>query len=86
MEIGGARRKATQYRPFDLADMVEVAIDQSLTQVRCRLALIRRQACRWIELAHHNRRQIGDIQSPKIRRRVGRIRIACANVQGGRKE
>src|SRR5215469_5126246 len=75
MEVRRARRKTSEDRSLDLADVVEPTVDQCLAEIRGGLASTRSR------LAHRNARQVADIQAPQIDRRVGRVEIASADVQ-----
>ncbi len=67
MEIWGTCREPAQDRPFDLSDVIEVAIDQSLAEVRRGFAGAGCQSCVRICFAYRDSRQIGDVQSSQIR-------------------
>src|SRR5437588_2524395 len=84
MEVRGAGRKTTQDRPFDLADMVEFAVDQGLAEISSGLARASRETCARIRFAHRDGWQIADIKASQICGRVGGVGVAGTDVQGCR--
>ena len=57
MEKRRARGETTQYRSFDLTDMVEPTIDQSLAEIGCGFAVVGRHTRSWIRFADGDLRQ-----------------------------
>jgi hypothetical protein len=60
-----------QDRSLDFADVIDLAIDQSLTKVSCCFAGVCGQARFGAGFAYRNLRQIADLQCTKIRGCVG---------------
>src|SRR5205807_9334473 len=83
MEVRGAGRKTTQDRPFDLADMVEFAVDQGLAEISSGLARASRETCARIGFAHRDGGQIADIKASQICGGVGGVGVAGTDVKGG---
>ncbi len=63
MEIGCAPSQATKNRTFDLADMIEPAIDQGLAEIGCSFAIVCRQTSARIFSAHGDLWQIAHVQA-----------------------
>jgi len=82
MEIGSARRKSSQYWSFNLANVVELAIDQSLTEIGGRLAIVGRQTRIRVGLAHGDLRQVTHIQASQTDRAIVWAGVPSPNVQG----
>ena len=61
MEVGRARRESTQNGSFDFARVIEIAIDQCLSQIRRRFASACERSCCGVQLAHGDARQVADI-------------------------
>lgn len=81
MEIGRARRKSSQYWSFNLANMVELAIDQRLAEIGGRLAIVGRQTRIRVGLAHGDLRQVTHIQTSQIDGAIVRTGVPSPDVQ-----
>src|SRR5713101_3896660 len=71
MEVRRAPRETSQDGSLNLANMVEPAINQGLSEIACRLTVARRQARSCVLFAHGDLRQVAQIQAPQIDGAVG---------------
>src|SRR5215471_5941915 len=79
MEIGSARRETAKDRAFQLPNMIEFSINQSLSEIRRRLAIA------WIrDSTNCDLRQITDVQPAHTHRRIP-AKVPNADVQRCRK-
>src|ERR1700730_7326698 len=84
MEKRRARGETTQYRSFDLANMVEPAIDQSLAQIGCGFAVVGQETRSRASFAHGYLRQKAHIEASQIDGGVACTGVAGPDVQGRR--
>ena len=80
MEIRGARGKAAQDRPLDLANVVEPAIDQGLAKIGRSFTVAGRHTGGRILLAHGDGRQVAYIKASQIGGWVGRVWVTRPDV------
>src|SRR5690242_14872806 len=83
VKIGRAPSQASKNRAFDLADMIEPAIDQSLTEIACGLAVVCPPAGGRVLSTHGDLWQVAHIQAAQVDGAVGWARVAGPNVQWG---
>lgn len=81
MEIGCPPSHTAEDRPFDFADMVELAVDQRLPKVRRGLAVVCRQTRGRVRLAHRDLRQVAQVKPAQADKWTARAGVASANVQ-----
>ncbi len=84
MEVGGAGGESAQDRSFDLANMVEFAIDQGLAEICCGFAVVGWQTCGGIGLPHRDVRQVAGVEAALVHEQICRAGVAGANVKRGR--
>ena len=80
VEVRGTGGEASQDGAFDFADMVEVAVDQSLAEVGGGFAVVGGSSAGCVDLADGDLRQIADVEAAEVRRAIGRAGIARADV------
>ncbi len=58
VKVRSARGKSSEHRSLDFADMIEAAIDESLSEICCRFAVVSRRSSVWVFFAYRDPRQI----------------------------
>src|SRR5215472_1234787 len=81
MEIRCPPRESAQNRAFDLADMIELSINQGLAEIRGSFAFLGWPTCGCVFSAHGDFGQVTYIQTAQVDRAVAGARIAGPDIQ-----
>src|ERR1700722_3599292 len=84
MEIRRAAREPTQDRSFDLANVVEAAINEGLSEVGGSFTVIGRRTRSRVLFAHGDFRQVTNIQASQVDTGIGWAEVTGSDVQGRR--
>ena|SRR5438067_2115087 len=81
MEVRCTGSESSKYGSLDFTYMIEIAVDQSLSEVCRRLTIIGRRAIGRVNLASRYFREVADVQAAQVNGAIRWIGVAGTDIQ-----